>query len=627
MPDVFDYTVSAGLPEAPPARADLRSRSRHARRRRHPPAGHAVRLEPHELLAGSSAVVMYCAARSKRLQLRLAAQPHVSGRNVGQSTTLTRRPSLHLPLLARGPTMRAVRSACRARAAAPLVAAAVFAAGCSTSIPDAEELPPASAASTDANAGNWRMIVAERPRPVHRAAARRRRRPTRTRRSWLDQDRPGQPHRHAARGNRLLERRRRAALEPDPARAGRPLQPAAGARAPNGTYPLPDANNPFADPAFPFANPPYAARAYSYVTVAAVRGAEGGLVLQVPVQPPVAAPGRQRRPGADARHRPARLSVGGRRALRRVDRDAAAAVPGGGRGDHAAGPASSARRRSCRAGPTASDIAAGLALGRAVAAVFVAARGLRRHGRRRRQRRRSGRRSRTPPTARGEIPWTSLETPPRPPMLPNFGQVRAWMMTPTDIVDRAARAAPVDLVRADAAGARGGEEHGRPPHARAAGDRATSGTTAPAPTRRPGHWNDIAAEYVRDARFSEVRAARVFALLNMAMHDAARGLLGREVRLLQPAAVPARPAIKTSIGLPNFPSYTSGHSTFSAAAAVVLSYLFPAGASSFDAMKDEAGISRLYGGIHYRADIEIGKDHGLRIGGYTVAFARQDGAD
>ena len=64
------------------------------------------------------------------------------------------------------------------------------------------------------------------------------------------------------------------------------------------------------------------------------------------------------------------------------------------------------------------------------------------------------------------------------------------------------------------------------------------------------------------------------------------------------------PRIKTSIGLPNFPAYSSGHSTFSAAAAAVLSYLFPAGTSSFEAMREEAGISRLYGGIHYRADID-----------------------
>jgi membrane-associated phospholipid phosphatase len=87
------------------------------------------------------------------------------------------------------------------------------------------------------------------------------------------------------------------------------------------------------------------------------------------------------------------------------------------------------------------------------------------------------------------------------------------------------------------------------------------------------------------------------------------------------------PAIKTVIGLPNFPSYTSGHSTFSSAAAVVLSYLFPSGAANFDAMREEASISRLYGGIHYSSDMANGKDHGRRIAGYTVAFARQDGAD
>ena len=44
-------------------------------------------------------------------------------------------------------------------------------------------------------------------------------------------------------------------------------------------------------------------------------------------------------------------------------------------------------------------------------------------------------------------------------------------------------------------------------------------------------------------------------------------------------------------------------------------------------MRDEAAISRLYGGIHYRSDIEVGKAHGARIGEYTVGFARQDGAD
>jgi hypothetical protein len=59
----------------------------------------------------------------------------------------------------------------------------------------------------------------------------------------------------------------------------------------------------------------------------------------------------------------------------------------------------------------------------------------------------------------------------------------------------------------------------------------------------------------------------------------------------------------------------------------VLSYLFPSAAGELHALKDEAAISRLYGGIHYRSDIEVGKDHGSRVGGYTVSFARTDGAD
>jgi hypothetical protein len=63
------------------------------------------------------------------------------------------------------------------------------------------------------------------------------------------------------------------------------------------------------------------------------------------------------------------------------------------------------------------------------------------------------------------------------------------------------------------------------------------------------------------------------------------------------------------------------------AAAEVLSYLFPTEAAYFDAQKEEAAISRLYGGIHYRSDIEIGKQVGKRVGSYTVSFARIDSGD
>jgi len=150
------------------------------------------------------------------------------------------------------------------------------------------------------------------------------------------------------------------------------------------------------------------------------------------------------------------------------------------------------------------------------------------------------------------------------------------------------------------------------------------GPSTPTP---PGHWNFIAAPYIRKAEFSEVRAARAFALLNASLHDAAVGCWDVKYFYFNPRPSQMDPELKTIIGLPNFPSYTSGHSTFSGAAAEVLSYLFPAGRADFEAQRDEASISRLYGGIHYRSDLDVGKAHGQRIGGYSVSFGRTDGAD
>jgi membrane-associated phospholipid phosphatase len=86
------------------------------------------------------------------------------------------------------------------------------------------------------------------------------------------------------------------------------------------------------------------------------------------------------------------------------------------------------------------------------------------------------------------------------------------------------------------------------------------------------------------------------------------------------------PSIKTKTGLPNFPSYTSGHSTFSASASVVLGYLFPDRAQFFTSEAKDASMSRLYGAIHYRSDIEVGYSHGVLLAAYTVNFAQSDGA-
>ena len=85
--------------------------------------------------------------------------------------------------------------------------------------------------------------------------------------------------------------------------------------------------------------------------------------------------------------------------------------------------------------------------------------------------------------------------------------------------------------------------------------------------------------------------------------------------------------IKTVTGLPNFPSYTSGHSTFSGAAATVLSYVVPAKAHQYNDMAKEASASRLYGAIHYRSDCEKGLETRNKIGNYAISRGHIDGAE
>jgi membrane-associated phospholipid phosphatase len=66
---------------------------------------------------------------------------------------------------------------------------------------------------------------------------------------------------------------------------------------------------------------------------------------------------------------------------------------------------------------------------------------------------------------------------------------------------------------------------------------------------------------------------------------------------------------------------------FSAAAAEVLTYCFPEEGSLFRDWALEAAISRVYGGIHWRFDAEVGTEQGIDVAQYTIDVARSDGAE
>ena len=78
-------------------------------------------------------------------------------------------------------------------------------------------------------------------------------------------------------------------------------------------------------------------------------------------------------------------------------------------------------------------------------------------------------------------------------------------------------------------------------------------------------------------------------------------------------------AISLAVPLPNFPSYPSGHATFSGAAASVLGYFFPQESDSLQRMAEAAAQSRVDGGIHYDFDGSEGLELGRRIGALAIS--------
>ena len=143
----------------------------------------------------------------------------------------------------------------------------------------------------------------------------------------------------------------------------------------------------------------------------------------------------------------------------------------------------------------------------------------------------------------------------------------------------------------------------------------------------PGHWNRTACELIYEKTFNEIRSARALALMSTAVQDAGIVCWDTKYYYLLPRPTQVDRSISTSTGIPNFPAYTSGHSTFSAAAAEVLSYLFPDHAAEMNELAKEASNSRIYGCIHYRFDCEVGLESGKKVGSYAVERGKNDGAE
>jgi PAP2 superfamily len=165
----------------------------------------------------------------------------------------------------------------------------------------------------------------------------------------------------------------------------------------------------------------------------------------------------------------------------------------------------------------------------------------------------------------------------------------------------------------------------------------------------PGHWNQITEIVAIKTGSNLEQSARAFALVDIALADAGIEAWNvkytyntvRPVTAIRDGADGVNPLITSNPtwtplwNTPAFPSYISGHSTFSSAAAAALDSIFgshfsftdpgdptedlvPRHFASFDQAAQEAGMSRIYGGIHFMSDNVYGLQVGGEDGQYVV---------
>jgi hypothetical protein len=165
----------------------------------------------------------------------------------------------------------------------------------------------------------------------------------------------------------------------------------------------------------------------------------------------------------------------------------------------------------------------------------------------------------------------------------------------------------------------------------------------------PGHWNRIAQGVARDRGRSLEENARLFALLNVALADVGIACwdckfhfhFWRPIQGIRQADADGNPDTSPDreweplLVTPPFPSYTSGHSSFSGAAATILAAVFGTDTVRFETTSDalpgvtrrfagfwaaaeEAGKSRIYGGIHWQFDNADGLAGGKKVAEHVL---------
>ncbi|HEY9385748.1 MAG TPA: vanadium-dependent haloperoxidase [Nitrososphaeraceae archaeon] len=135
----------------------------------------------------------------------------------------------------------------------------------------------------------------------------------------------------------------------------------------------------------------------------------------------------------------------------------------------------------------------------------------------------------------------------------------------------------------------------------------------------PVIWNNILNQQIQKYnKMSIFDAAYASVYLNIGMYDAFVSCWYAKYDYWSARPFQRINNITTVIPTPNFPGYTSGHSVISMVASKVLGEIFPQEKNYFHNQGIEAGLSRLWAGIHFKQDVINGMDQGDKIANKIV---------
>lgn len=131
--------------------------------------------------------------------------------------------------------------------------------------------------------------------------------------------------------------------------------------------------------------------------------------------------------------------------------------------------------------------------------------------------------------------------------------------------------------------------------------------------------NGRAVELIRAYHRKDAEAAKILFVTNSAAFDAAIGCFDAKFAYWYIRPNQADLGIRTVFPTPPHPSYPSAHSCFSGSITAVLSSFFPSETDRLTAFAEEASLSRLYAGIHYRFDMDAGLALGRAVAAKALA--------